>query len=116
MERLGISVSDEVSIQDIIKSVKLAETMGFESVWIPEDYYYRDAISRMTILASVTKKMKLATAIINPRRVFKQKSNSWIRPKLATLALRALPQNHKQHGGTKGMHRYLQSSRFRQNG
>lgn len=66
MERLGISLSHEVPIQDAVKYVKLAEKRRFESVWIPEDYYYRDAISRMTGFASVTKKIKLATGIINP--------------------------------------------------
>lgn len=66
MKRLGICLGHDLSIKDSVKYVTLAEKRGFDSIWIPEDYYYRDAISRITAIASVTKKIKLATSIINP--------------------------------------------------
>jgi len=65
-KRLGLEIGHEATIEDLIKYMKLAEERGFESAWIPEGYYYQDAITRMALLSSITSKIKLATGIINP--------------------------------------------------
>jgi 5,10-methylenetetrahydromethanopterin reductase len=44
----------------------MAEKHSFDSIWIPEDYYYRDVISRLSVLAYNTERIKLATGVINP--------------------------------------------------
>jgi 5,10-methylenetetrahydromethanopterin reductase len=69
-ERIGIGFTGEsaraLSVQELVPHVVRAEKLGFESIWMAEDYYYRNAIVALTKFASSTKKIKLATGIINP--------------------------------------------------
>jgi 5,10-methylenetetrahydromethanopterin reductase len=66
MKRAGLAFNDEISLKEAARLTVLAEKRGFESIWVFEDYYYRDAISRMTYLATVSEKIKLATGVVNP--------------------------------------------------
>jgi 5,10-methylenetetrahydromethanopterin reductase len=64
---LGITFQPEAfSVKDIIRFTKKAESKGYESVWVPEHYLFRDAFSTLGTLASVTEKIKLATGVVNP--------------------------------------------------
>jgi len=70
MNRLGFGLTGEsarpLSIRDLIPYVQEAEELGFESVWMAEDYFYRNAVLSLTTFALATDKIKLATGIINP--------------------------------------------------
>jgi len=70
MKRLGFGITGEstrlLSIRDLTLYVKKAEELGFESVWMAEDYFYRNAILLLTASALATNRIKLATGIINP--------------------------------------------------
>jgi len=70
MKRIGFGITGEstrlLSIRDVIPYVQKAEKLGFESVWMAEDYFYRNAILSLTAFALETDKIKLATGIINP--------------------------------------------------
>jgi len=70
MKRLGLGLTGEsirfLSIRDLIPYVQMAEELGFESVWMAEDYFYRNAILSLATFALATDKIKLATGIINP--------------------------------------------------
>ncbi len=70
MKRLGLGLTGEstrlLSIRDLILYVQKAEKLGFESVWMAEDYFYRNAILSLATFASATDKIKLASGIINP--------------------------------------------------
>lgn len=70
MKRLGFGLTGEstrlLSIRDLILYVRKAEELGFESVWMAEDYFYRNAILSLATFALATDKIKLATGIINP--------------------------------------------------
>ncbi len=50
---------------EMIGYAKIAEAKGFESVWTPEDYYFRDAIGTASALSMVTKKVKIGIGVIN---------------------------------------------------
>lgn len=71
MERTSIGFTGEssrdLSVERLIEVGREAEARGFESIWIAEDYYYKDAISRLTALALSTKSAKLTTGVINPQ-------------------------------------------------
>ncbi len=58
--------SDSGSIVEILKLSKIAEQNGFEFVWYCEDLFKRDAWIVLTAIASVTKQIKLGTALVNP--------------------------------------------------
>jgi len=70
MKRIGFGLTGEstrlLSIRDLIPYVQKAEKCGFESVWMAEDYFYRNAILSLATFALATDKIKLATGIINP--------------------------------------------------
>jgi len=66
MKRYGIGLSGDFPLRDIIKYAKLSDERGFESIWMPEDYFLREAISPLTCFALLTKKIKCASGIVNP--------------------------------------------------
>lgn len=65
---LGLTGSSArfMSFQKMIECLKSAERNGYESVWIAEDYFYRDAVSTIAALAMGARKINYATAVINP--------------------------------------------------
>jgi len=67
MRRIGLGFSGvPLSIIDMVQYVRLAEKRGFDSVWIAEDYFLRDAVSPLACFALATKKVKLGVGVINP--------------------------------------------------
>jgi len=65
MNRLGISFGwRDKSLTGIVECVQVAEQAGVESAWIPEAWG-RDAFLALATIANATKRIKLATGIIN---------------------------------------------------
>lgn len=54
----------DVKKDDLTYFSKLAEDLGYHSIWVPE-MWGRDAFSLISHMASVTEKIKLATGIIS---------------------------------------------------
>lgn len=65
MERIGIIKPNDMSGSEMIDHAKFAEAKGFESVWVAEDYYFRDAIGPASALSVVTKKVKIGIGVVN---------------------------------------------------
>ena len=67
MKRFGIGFSGApLSVEEMVRYIKVAEKSGFESAWMAEDYFLRDAVSPLACFALVTKKIKVAVGVINP--------------------------------------------------
>ncbi|MCJ7634538.1 LLM class flavin-dependent oxidoreductase [Candidatus Bathyarchaeota archaeon] len=65
-ERIGVYVGN-YPINEIIRKAKLAEEMGFESIWNAEHYgELRDPFITLAALASATNRIKLATGVVGP--------------------------------------------------
>jgi probable F420-dependent oxidoreductase len=65
MNRLGVSFSwKDKSLDDIIACARFAEDVGLESVWISEAWG-RDAFLALAAVGMVTKRVKLASGIVN---------------------------------------------------
>jgi 5,10-methylenetetrahydromethanopterin reductase len=65
MTRLGISFSwRDKSLGDIVKCCQLAEEAGLDSAWMPETWG-RDAFVALAAVANATKRINLATGIVN---------------------------------------------------
>lgn len=62
---LGFSGAPQ-AVKDKIGYAKIAEEKGFDSVWVAEDYFLRDAATTLGALAANTRRMKLGTAVLNP--------------------------------------------------
>lgn len=67
MKRIGVGFTGvPLSIEAMMPYVKLAEKRNFDSAWVAEDYFLRDAISSLACLALTTRRMKLGLGVINP--------------------------------------------------
>lgn len=67
LHRLGIGFTGvPYSAREIAGFAKEAEVAGFESVWVAEDYFLRDALTLLTGIALSTTTIKLGTGVINP--------------------------------------------------
>src|SRR3989475_804297 len=62
---MGLCFLDRPNTDEQIEIAKLADEKGFDTVWVCETRLVRDAISVLGSFASVTKKIKLATGVIN---------------------------------------------------
>jgi F420-dependent oxidoreductase-like protein len=64
--RIGLVVpyTDVLPRDEVVGLVEIADRLGYESVWVPEAYGW-DAITLLTVLATRTTRIQLATGIIN---------------------------------------------------
>jgi len=66
MTRLGITFWPDIfPVRDMVNYAIKAEEKGFESVWIPEHYLFRDAFSTLGAIGLATKRIRLATGVVN---------------------------------------------------
>jgi len=66
MPRIGIGfVTQYSSTHEMLDYAKLAERSGFESVWVAEHLFFRDAFSSLAAIALETRRVGLSTAIVN---------------------------------------------------
>ena len=65
MERVGLIFLDRPGLGEQVLAAQYAEQRGFESVWVCETRLVRDALTPLAAFASVTKRIKLATGVVN---------------------------------------------------
>jgi 5,10-methylenetetrahydromethanopterin reductase len=54
-----------MEVAEIARWSRRAEVNGFDSVWISEDPYFRDATTILSLLGASTKRVKIASCILN---------------------------------------------------
>lgn len=64
--RLGLGLLGELNARESAKAAALADEAGFESIWLAETRFERDAISTATAAAMYTTDVRIATSVINP--------------------------------------------------
>ena len=64
-DRVALYLQDAHSLQEGMELAQYAEEKGFEAVWQAESRLVRDAIVPMAAFAAVTKKIKVASGVIN---------------------------------------------------
>jgi len=65
INRVALYLQDKHPIRDGMEYCKYAEERGFEAVWQAESRLVRDAIVPMAAYAAVTKRLKVASGVIN---------------------------------------------------
>src|SRR5208337_4252327 len=66
MRQIGIGyVSGWSPTREMVEYGKLAEKSGFQSAWVAEHTFFRDAFSSLGALALATERIKLSTSIVN---------------------------------------------------
>ncbi len=64
--RIGIGFNADLPIPLIAKHASNADELGFESFWMHEHSFGRDAVSYLGVAAQVTNKMKIGVACLSP--------------------------------------------------
>ncbi|HLY26248.1 MAG TPA: LLM class flavin-dependent oxidoreductase, partial [Aggregatilineales bacterium] len=64
-DRVALYLQDAHGLRDAIDYVQYAEDRGFEAVWQAESRLVRDAIVPMAAFAATTRKIKVASGVIN---------------------------------------------------
>ena len=63
---LGL-LTEQFDAAEHVGQARLAEAMGFDSYWVPENYYAMPAaFSTLGAIAAVTSRIKLGTGVVNP--------------------------------------------------
>jgi 5,10-methylenetetrahydromethanopterin reductase len=64
--RFGIAIVASEPPEDFIQTVRLAEELGFDSIWVPDYRLYRDVYVSLTLAALNTTHVRLGCAVTNP--------------------------------------------------
>lgn len=65
LKGIGLMV-ENVNARDYATQAQVAEQLGFDSFWVPEDYAFPGAFSSCAAIAAVTSRIKIGTGVINP--------------------------------------------------
>lgn len=65
LKRVGL-MTENLNARHYIAQAQVAERMGFDSFWVPEDYAYPGAFSACGAIAASTSKIKIGTGVVNP--------------------------------------------------
>lgn len=65
MDRVGLIFLDRPGLPEQVELVQYAEQQGFESAWVCETRLVRDAITPLAAFAAKTRRIKLATGVVN---------------------------------------------------
>ena len=63
--RIGLGLSTAMPVRDLANWCRKGERYGFDSIWISEDPYFRDCLPLMAVAALNTRKVPVATSIVN---------------------------------------------------
>ncbi|TMI84452.1 MAG: LLM class flavin-dependent oxidoreductase [Bacillati bacterium ANGP1] len=66
MTRVAFGLGGNLPVRQAVEYARYAEAQGFESCWVHEAYWNRDALSYLTAMAAGTRRLGLATGCINP--------------------------------------------------
>jgi 5,10-methylenetetrahydromethanopterin reductase len=64
--RVAFGLGGNLPVRQAVEYAQYAEAQGFESCWVHEAYWNRDALSFLVALAVQTDRLRLATGCINP--------------------------------------------------
>lgn len=63
---IGLELPGEPSVPEMMALARQAEAAGFESVWLTETRFTRDAVTTAAAIATATHTARVATAVVNP--------------------------------------------------
>lgn len=65
LKEIGL-IADNTNARDYVAQAQVAERLGFDSFWVPEDYVYPGPFSVCAAIAATTSKIKIGTGVVNP--------------------------------------------------
>ena len=64
--RTGLLLPGMPSVPDMVHLARRAEALGYDSVWLAETRFTRDAIVAAAAVAGATSRVRIGTAVVNP--------------------------------------------------
>ncbi len=64
--RVGFGLAGQPSPREMMRLARHAEDLGFESIWLTETRFTRDAITTAAAVAAATNRVRIGTAVTNP--------------------------------------------------
>ncbi len=65
--KLGVCfVTENHTLEGMVKFSKAADRAGFDSAWVAEHYFYRDGLVAASAILSHAARLRIGTAIVNP--------------------------------------------------
>lgn len=64
--RLSFGLLAGNSLPDLVRLARQAESLGYDTLWIAEDYFYGGAFTTTTACAAATERIRLGIGVINP--------------------------------------------------
>jgi alkanesulfonate monooxygenase SsuD/methylene tetrahydromethanopterin reductase-like flavin-dependent oxidoreductase (luciferase family) len=65
LDRVALGFNLTSPIEETIRYAQSAEGLGYESFWVHDSYFFRDAVSYLSAIAVSTKTIKLGSACVN---------------------------------------------------
>lgn len=66
MTRMGIAFLGAPSVPEMVQLAQQSEALGYDSVWVAETRFTRDAIVPAAAIAQATSTIKIGTGVVNP--------------------------------------------------
>ena len=64
--RLGLCMSGNTPMREVVDGAHLAEAAGWDSVWLGEDYFYRGGATMAAAVATATSRITIGLGIMTP--------------------------------------------------
>src|SRR5215469_15042301 len=64
--RIGLCLSGNFAMQDIVQSARAAEASGWDSIWLGEDYFFRGGATMAAAVAMATSRVDIGLGIMTP--------------------------------------------------
>jgi len=64
--RVGLGLAARGDVADTIAYVQRAESLGFESIWVHDSYFERDAVTYLSAIASSVQTIRVGAGALNP--------------------------------------------------
>ncbi len=62
---IGLVMGSAIAPEQLMSGARTAESVGFEEIWLAEDYFFSGGISGATMVLDVTNEIKVATGIVS---------------------------------------------------
>ncbi|HEU0116290.1 MAG TPA: LLM class flavin-dependent oxidoreductase [Thermomicrobiales bacterium] len=66
MEPIGLELAGTPSVPAMMRLAALAERLGYDSIWLTETRFTRDAVTTAAAVAAATERVRIGTAVVNP--------------------------------------------------
>ena len=64
--RASLRVNNDVGVDEFVEIARVAESLGFDQIWVSNDLFFRSAPVMLAAAATATSTIELGTCVLNP--------------------------------------------------